>query len=204
MLFQLLINGGVGWLTSMLLSAETGAKAFFLFTSCTKAVIVSQLKGGRGNGKKMLNMLKAKQANRHQTEAAGAQAGVAGRAQEADWLKQKVQFEGKQKGRKQRSRIRDGNQTHDNLVLNQCSFQKSNFCLQIKIVVENFGIWGDGENDKAESVGNKRAGAELENTNVLWNLSSRVSICLVWHQELNICSWFQWDWFMKLVSHVTK
>ena len=68
----------------MLLSAETGAKAFFLFTSCTKAVIVSQLKGGRDSGKKMLNMLKAKQANRHQAEAAGAQAGVAGRAQEAD------------------------------------------------------------------------------------------------------------------------
>ena len=68
----------------MLLSAETRTKALFLFTSCTKAVIVSQLKGGRGSGKKMLNMLKAKQANRHQTEAAGAQAGVAGRAQEAD------------------------------------------------------------------------------------------------------------------------
>ena len=68
----------------MLLSAETEAKAFFLFTSCTKAVIVSQLKGGRGSGKKMLNMLKAKQTNRHQAEAAGAQAGVAARAQEAD------------------------------------------------------------------------------------------------------------------------
>ena len=53
----------------MLLSAETGAKVFFLVlscTSCTKAVIVSQLKGGRGSGKKMLNMLKAKQANRQQ------------------------------------------------------------------------------------------------------------------------------------------
>ena len=50
----------------MLLSAETGAKAFFLFTSCTKAVIVSQLRGGRGSDKKMLNMLKAKQANRQQ------------------------------------------------------------------------------------------------------------------------------------------
>ena len=62
------------------------------------------------------------------------------RRQESDWLKQKVQFEGEQKGRKQRSRIRDGNQTHDNLVLNQCSVQKSNFSLQIKIVVENFGI----------------------------------------------------------------
>ena len=61
----------------MLLSAETEAKAFFLFTSCTKAVIVSQLKGGRGSGKKMLNTLKAKQANRHQ-------AGAAARAQEAD------------------------------------------------------------------------------------------------------------------------
>ena len=68
----------------MLLSAETRTKALFLFTSCTKAVIVSQLKGGRGSGKKMLNMLKAKQANRHQTEAAGAQAGAAARAQEAD------------------------------------------------------------------------------------------------------------------------
>ena len=50
----------------MLLLAETEAKVFFLFTSCTKAVIVSQLKGGRGSGKKMLNMLKAKQANRQQ------------------------------------------------------------------------------------------------------------------------------------------
>ena len=50
----------------MLLSAETVAKVFFLFTSCTKAVIVSQLKGGRGSGKKMLNTLNAKQANRQQ------------------------------------------------------------------------------------------------------------------------------------------
>ena len=38
------------------------------FTSCTKAVIVSQLKGGRGSGKKMLNTLKAKQANRQQRQ----------------------------------------------------------------------------------------------------------------------------------------
>ena len=53
----------------MLLSAETEAKAFFLFTPCTYAVIiVSELKGGRGSGKKMLNMLKAKQANRQQEQ----------------------------------------------------------------------------------------------------------------------------------------
>ena len=52
----------------MLLSAETRAKVFFLFTSCTKAVIVSQLKGGRGSGKKMLNTLKAKQATRQQRQ----------------------------------------------------------------------------------------------------------------------------------------
>ena len=68
----------------MLLSAETGAKAFFLFTSCTKAVIVSQLKGGRGSGKKMLNMLKAKQATRHNRQQEQRQEEQGGRKKPTD------------------------------------------------------------------------------------------------------------------------